>query len=548
MLEFIDRLDRMERRLAKALPDLPKQKQVPSPDLVAARSDFEVFCRLTRIVTKSGRREPLIFNPIQSIFNIERTGRDVVLKPRQIGFSTLELARDLWTFLCKEGARVVVVCQSVADGSPAKLISGVLRIMIEGLRESGWPIEFQTEAWNEWTLSNGNSLRIVVAGASEASASKKGRAGTITRLHLTETAFYEYAEATLNALLECVPGIETGSEIVSESTPNGATGKFYQQCKAAQEGKSAYKFHFYAWYHHPDYRVELGPDDPVEPQDEAEERLAALGVTPEQLKWRRQKIADKNLDDFNQEYPEDPETCFLISGRSYFDASQTEAMIKAAAGREPLETRLQGRVRIWKRPVSKRAYVLALDPSEGIGGDPAGGILLDWESGEHVATIDGQLTPAQLAEVAAELAREYNNALLAPERNNHGHAVLLALLKADPETQEPLYGNIYEHDDERLGHLTNQVTRPQILSDLEDSHRKGLLKTSDTGVLGQFRTFVIRNGKPQAATGSHDDLVLAYAIAWAIRQRAVGSGWEDLDDDTLTGSLTTFGAAGGRGF
>lgn len=491
-------------------------------DLAEVERDFVAFCRHVRIVTKAGERVPLHFNAIQSIFHVARTGRDIILKPRQIGFSTLELARDLWTFLCKTGARVVVVCQSVADGSPAKLISVVLQQMILGLREAGWDLKFTTEAWNEWVLPNGNSLRIVVAGASQAAASKKGRAGTITRLHLTETAFYEYARETLNALFECVPDQSTGSEIVNESTANGASGLFFEHCKAAEAGRSAYQFHFYAWFDHPEYRTELDPGELLEPHSDKERTLIVRGVTPEQLKWRRLKIADKGESAFDQEYPSDPETCFVVSGAGYFDGVRTAELLTRASAAEPIETRDRGQVRIWERPIPGRRYILALDSSEGTGGDPAAGILLDVETGKHVATIDGQLTPAQLAESAVVLSDEYNRAQIAPERNNHGHATLLALTKISEarveKDQEPLA--IYRHRDEKLGFPTDQVTRPQILSDFEDSHRKGLLDTVDSLVVSQFRTFVILNGKPQAAHGANDDLVLSYAIAWCVRQKA----------------------------
>src|SRR5690606_18338809 len=96
-------------------------------------------------------------------------------------------------------------CQSVTDQGPLKTISKMIAVMIAAIGKAGWPLEFETESRSEWTLKNGNCLRIIVAGASEAAAEKKGRSGTITRLHLTEVAFYEYAEETLNALLECVP-------------------------------------------------------------------------------------------------------------------------------------------------------------------------------------------------------------------------------------------------------------------------------------------------------------------------------------------------------
>jgi hypothetical protein len=132
-------------------------------------------------------------------------------------------------------------------------------------------------------------------------------------------------------------------------------------------------------------------------------------------------------------------------------------------------------------------------------------------TGEHVATLDGQFPPHMAAEAAVELCEEYNGALIAPERNNHGHAVLQAI-----ETLG--YEYIYQHTDERLGWLTNAVTRPVMLDALEDAHRSGLWSSPDEHVLAQFRKFVVsERGKPEAARGEFDDLVLAAAIGWAVR-------------------------------
>lgn len=498
-----------------------KRPPPENPEISAARTNFEAFCKVIEIVPKDGAsgRVPLRFNHIQALFNVERTGRDIVLKPRQIGFTTSELARDLWTFLTKDGARVVIVCQSVSDNAPAKLISGVLSIMIEALRRKGWGLKFKTEAWNEFVLDNGNTLRIVVAGASEDAAAKKGRAGTITRLHLTETAFYEYAKKTLNALMECVPGPETGSEIVSESTPNGAAGVFYENCKDAQAGKGIHKFHFYHWYQHLEYKLALAPGEVIVPEDEHELELSALGVTPEQLKWRRAKIVDKGLDDFNQEYPSDPETCFLVSGRGFFDAHAIQQNLKVC--REPIETRQAGKIRIYKRPDkydTRQRFLLSLDSSEGGGLDPSAGVLIDCATAEHYATIDGQYTPYQFAEVGATLAREYNNALIVVERNNHGHAVLQALESPPRDmSRAVMYENVYSGPDEKPGWHTTPVTRPQLLDDFEDAHRKGYWQCPDISIITQMRTFIVHNNKPQAAAGQHDDLVIAAAIAWKTR-------------------------------
>jgi hypothetical protein len=59
-----------------------------------------------------------------------------------------------------------------------------------------------------------------------------------------------------------------------------------------------------------------------------------------------------------------------------------------------------------------------------------------------------------------------------------------------------------------------------MLDELEDSHRRGLWSSRDRRVLGQLRTFVVSDtGKPEATKGEHDDLVMAEAICWAVRQK-----------------------------
>lgn len=489
-------------------------------------STFPRFCGLVDIIPKdlnerdsaeqTGHRAKLVLNAIQRIFCIERTGRDIVLKPRQVGFSTEEQARDIYFALKRPGAQVVTVCQSQSDNSPLKNLSRGYRVMFEGLKATGVDIKFRTFSETHWEIADtGSTIKLMVAGSSEAAASKKGRAGTIHRLHLTETAFYEHADTTLNALLECVPSRSTGSEIVNESTPNGAAGYFYEQCKAAEQGRSAYKFHFYPWYAHGEYRTPLPPGESLPPavgeeQAELEAKLRNLGVTDEQLLWYRHKAIEKGQN-VEQEYPNDPETCFLVSGRPFFDQRVTAQLVRGVI--DPIESRKGGRIRIYAKPVPGRDYVGALDCSEGIGGDPSGAVFYDRESGEHVASIDGQFQPHDAGDVSVALCREYNDALLVVERNNHGHAVLMAVKNLG-------YRRVYKHLDDKRGWPTTAITRPIMLDGLEEAHRKGHFKTHDKALLTQMRKFMINNnGKPEAATGAHDDLVISAAIGWAVRQR-----------------------------
>lgn len=482
-------------------------------------SSFERFAGLCDIVPKAGPRIKLRLNAIQREYCARRTPRDIVLKPRQIGFTTMEQARDVFHFLTVPGARVVATCQSITDHTPQKLLAKNYRVIFDSLRRLGLQLDFRTETASEWTLSDRDaSLRIVEAGASEAAAEKKGRAGTISRLHLTETAFYEYAEETLNALLECVPSPEHGSEIVSESTPNGAAGTYFEQYRAAAEGRSGYTAHFYPWYRQREYRAELARGEVVEPEDDRQQVLVEKhGITAEQLKWYQQKVAEKKQDLVDQEYPSDPATCFLVSGRLFFDRTVTATL--HAQTRDPIAVEQQGGVfRIWKRAEPGHTYLIAADPSEGVGGDPGAAVVYDRAIGEHVATLRGQFPTWDMGKRLALIGRSYNGAQIAVERNNHGVAVLQALEQGEH------YPNIYKGADERPGWLNNHASRAAALEALENAHRTGEWRTPDAGSTGELLTFIVdRNGKAVAQRGTHDDLTLAHAIAFDVCRKPVPS-------------------------
>jgi hypothetical protein len=479
---------------------------------------FERFCALLEVVDKHGVRRRLVPSPRQLQYIAEMSPRDIILKPRQVWMTTLILALMVYRFLTFRGARVMIVCQSMTGNAPVSGISTTIRRYFESLQSAGLRLNFSTEKATEWAIDELDaSLRIVVAGASELSAAKVGRSGTITHLMCTEQAFWEFADETLNALLECVPGPEHGSQIITESTANGAAGLFFQQCKKAQAKEGSYKFHFIPWFAHPEYSLPLDDGEVVEPKTDRERALVALGVTPQNLKWYRLKVADKGQDKTDQEYPSDPESCFLLSGRGFFDRATTALL--AMQAKPPIELRERDRIAIYKGPEPGHTYIVSADTSSGEGQDEndldsSAAIIRDKATGELCAALHGMYLPVDLADALAKLGNEYNRALIVVERENHGHAVHLQL------NTHLKYGNLYRHEDGKLGWPENQVTRPAMLDLLEDAHRKGLWKSHHRATLGQFRTFIINSaGRPEAAKGEHDDLVMAEAIGWAVRAK-----------------------------
>jgi len=115
------------------------------------------------------------------------------------------------------------------------------------------------------------------------------------------------------------------------------------------------------------------------------------------------------------------------------------------------------------------------------------------------------------------LAKEYNRALVVVERNNHGAGVIAYLDGVEK------YRNLYEQDGQ-TGWLTTAVTRPAMLAGLGALlvERPGMFQSRR--LLAECRTFVrTRSGRAEAASGEHDDCVMAMAIAQAVRAEMMGT-------------------------
>jgi hypothetical protein len=198
-------------------------------DIVDVLEDFPSFCSLLEIKTKAGgmvRFDYKRWNDEQKRFERERTGRDIGIKPRQIGFSTLELARDLQFAVVRPGVNVQVV---VHDAEIKNQLFLNLRVMAECLKRRGLLPRTRYSTKTELVFADtGSAVRIVESGSTEKAAQSKGRSGTIHRLHATEMAFWGAAAETWNALSAATPD---SAEIIIESTANGAGGLFYDAAR-----------------------------------------------------------------------------------------------------------------------------------------------------------------------------------------------------------------------------------------------------------------------------------------------------------------------------
>lgn len=285
--------------------------------MVEVFKDFPLFAEtFFKIITKRGG-EPIPFklNSAQKFAHqkIEeqknKTGkvRSVVLKGRQMGFTTLIQARYFHIVITNEGVKAYILAHEVdATNNIFDMTKRYYELLPPGLC-------FTAEK------SNAKKLYFAELGSGYAigTAGNKGtgRSQTIQLFHGSEVAYWPNAEEHAAGVLEAV-GNEKGTEIILESTANGIGNYFHQMWLSACSGDSEFMPIFIPWYWQNEYRISVKDFRPTDYEFELLELFSKDGLTIEGLAWRRQKLANKISDPeealakFQQEYPCSPDEAF----------------------------------------------------------------------------------------------------------------------------------------------------------------------------------------------------------------------------------------------
>lgn len=512
--------------------------------IVAERGafSFDLYCRFfVRITTKeAGTVVPFQLNEIQRQFCAARTGRDVVLKARQVGLTTLELARDAWFCQTVPNSRVVAICAPDKASENVKKIVDQVEFMLGA--QQGVPVKYKIVG-RRVEFDNGSVLVLMDGGGTEKSAVKVGRGGTYHRVHITELAFFPYPKKMLSAIDKALPPLEKGSECTIESTPNGVGGEFYQRWQGAVAGVNGFTPHFYGWFWMDEYRIGSDAEAGTAGNDDEAELIAAareVGVvlTEAQLRWWRQERERSGIDETKQEFPHEPVGCFLMSGKSYFGR---DGMKKVNAGVKPhlslidlvqrsgvtghaqpyvkrcvelskLWNRYRDETpfRVWEPPQAGHHYVIAVDTAGGgTRGDWLVAHVLDQGEKTHVATLRMRVKPSAFARNVHALALAYGSAMVVVESNNHGGTVIHVL------HEELKYPYLWKQPStDEIGWNMHPTNRTPIIDDLVDAFMLGEFASPDAVFATECSTFIIneKTGKIEASTGCNDDTVMAMAI------------------------------------
>lgn len=322
--------------------DHPNQTQINS--LISKLGDKSWrLSNLYFIKDKNGHKIRFIPNYAQSRFLCSRHNRNIILKARQQGFTTLNCVSYLDDVLFNSNFSAGIIAHNLEDANAfftdkVKFAYDNLPEVIRNARPA------QTDRAGELRFNNGSSIRVRTSF----------RSGTLQRLHVSE--FGKICAKSPDKAKEIVTGafnaVPPDGEITIESTAEGKVGYLYDYSEMARSGSRLgkaltnldFKFHFFAWWESPEYITD--PANYVLPQRlsayfEMLQKEHGVELSDAQKTW----YAKTELlmgEDMMKEYPSFPDEAFAQSiDGAYYGQQMTTAEEQGRVGKVPWEPMLK---------------------------------------------------------------------------------------------------------------------------------------------------------------------------------------------------------------
>lgn len=296
---------------------------------VLLKNQFVRLNTIYKIVNEDGVLVDFIMKPEQYDFFKNMHSKNLILKSRQIGFTTLIQIYFLDCALFTDNTSCGIIAHNKEDAE--KFFSKKIKVAWDNIPpdfKRKWCPSAEQDAANQLKFSNGSYISV---GTSM-------RSDTLQYLHVSEygklcAKFPEKAEEVKTGALNAVA--PSGCVII-ESTAEGAHGHFFDLCTTAKrlaDGEADlspmdYKFFFYPWWLERRYRLaeyQEIPEHLVKYFKELREQ-SGINLDREQINWYVVKEREQG-DKMWREYPSTPDEAFrgIIAGAPL---SRTMAMLR----------------------------------------------------------------------------------------------------------------------------------------------------------------------------------------------------------------------------
>lgn len=323
----------------EALARLPSSKEELAQCLASPEWRLFSGC-LYKIMTKgSDGAEPcsIPFRPnrAQRRFIERFWHRNIILKARQLGFTTLVaiLWLDHALFNADQRCGIIAQDREAAEAIFRDKVKFAYQNLPPEIRER-FPLA-RDSASELLFAHNNSSVRVATSM----------RSGTIHRLHVSEFGKIcaKFPDKAKEVMTGSIPAVPLNGVLIIESTAEGANGDFYDLSKRAEalHGSAQrlterdYRFHFYAWWQEPGYRMNVSKVS-ISREDheyfEAIEQETGSKIDPEQRAWY---VATRDADFAGapermwQEYPSTPAEAFQQSTDGHYLAKVLQVVTAA---------------------------------------------------------------------------------------------------------------------------------------------------------------------------------------------------------------------------
>ena len=386
----------------------------------------------------------------------------IVLKSRQLGISTLSAGYSLWLMTFHKDKNIL--CIATKQETAKNMVTKV-KFMYENL--PSW-LKISAAENNKLNLRLDNGSQIKATSAS----SDAGRSEAVSLLLIDEAAFIDNIGEIWASAQQT---LATGGGCIALSTPYGTGNWFHQTWTRAEAAEL------------------LG--DPRMAAQECECDFSTSGDIV-----------------FYNEYMEYYEKSFI---------------------KDPLERRgVDQNLWVWETPDYTRSYMVVADVSRGDGKDYSAFHVMDIENNVQVAEYKGQINTKDYGHLLVGIASEYNEAMLIIENANVGWATIQVALDRNyqnlyysPKSDQPNVNSYFDkyQDHSRMvpGFTMSSRTRPMVIGKFQEYISDQGVTIQSKRLIEEMKTFIWRNGRPEAQSGYNDDLVMAFGIAMYIRDTAL---------------------------
>lgn len=425
---------------------------------------------------------------------------NVVLKPRQMGITTLMCVYVLWRVLFHydENILMITIKNTVAKNLMKK-IKGMYRSL---------PTFLQIKVVNGRTSDLGNSSVMEFSNRSTLqvvpNTSDAGRSEALTLVISDETAFQRHASEIWASIQ---PAIEANGRIIFCSTTYGYNffQKVWQEAITGVNGINPIKL---TWNMHPNR-------------------------TKEWYDEQKKKIGDTRT-------AQEIDCEFLKSGNNVFDLELVRECEEILI--DLPKKRIQGgKGYQYSSPVRGELYFIGADVSTGRARDYSAYCIMN-KAGVIVESFKAKIDITNFGKLLVERAKVWNNAILAPESNSYGEGVIstIQMLKyPNLYVYTSLTKKVNEYEQKAAvvyGWQTTPKNRSVIITKLSDEWDNYNLQLLCPFFLQECYTFIYDNNGKQVALGKSgndsededavggegtiytDDSIIATAICNYVRQ------------------------------